>query len=116
MKKQRKNYIEIEEACNHLYVTTIEIMTILGGVSKNKADTFRKEVEKILDKEKCNALTILDEKEKNKKLAQCYYIKDTKPHLLPIQRVLEHAHIDLDYVRKEANKMRRAMRLEGKNL
>ena len=42
------------------------------------------------------------------------HIKDTKPHKLPIRRVLEEAHIDLDYVRREANKMRKAINIEKK--
>lgn len=107
-------YIEIEEACNHLFVGTREIKIILGGVSKSKADAWRQELEIELDKEHAASLNETDEKKRIKLQAQCFYYKDTKPHLLPIKRVLEKAHIDLDYVRREANKMRRAMRIEGK--
>lgn len=112
--KQIKNYIEIEEACNHLYVSTTEIMTILGGLSKGKADSWRQELETQLDNEYIASLNEADENKRLKMQAQCFYYKDTKPHLLPIKRVLEYAHVDLEYVRREANKMRRAMRIEGK--
>lgn len=107
-------YIEIEEACNHLFVTTEEIMSILGGVSKSKADSWRQELEAQLDKEQLESLKEPDKNKQIKLQAQCFYYKDTKPHKLPIKRVLEKAHVDLDYVRREANKMRRAMRIEGK--
>ena len=59
--KQIKNYIEIEEACNHLYVSTTEIMTILGGVSKGKADSWRQELETQLDNEYIASLNEADE-------------------------------------------------------
>lgn len=107
-------YIEIEEACNHLWVTTPEIQKILGGVSKSKADSFRQQVELELDNEYLESLKEVDENKRIKLQANCFYYKDTKPHKLPIKRVLEKAHLDLDYVRREANKMRKAMRIEGK--
>lgn len=107
-----KNFIEIEEACNHLFVSTNEIRDILGGVSKSKADKFRTELEKELEEEKIQALNEKDENKRTKALANCFYYNDTKPHRVPIRRVLEKAHIDLDYVRREANKMRKAMIIE----
>ena len=109
-----KNFIEIEEACNHLWVDTTLIRTILGGVSKTKADNFRKQLEQELDQECIQAQSITNENEKIKALAKCFYYKDTHPHRLPIRRVLEKAHVDLDYVRREANKMRKAMLIENK--
>lgn len=109
-----KNFIEIEEACNHLWVDTTLIRTILGGVSKTKADNFRKELEQELDQERIQAQSISNENEKSKALAKCFYYRDTHPHRLPIRRVLEKAHVDLDYVRREANKMRKAMLIENK--
>lgn len=109
-----KNFIEIEEACNHLWVTTEEIGIILGGASKTKTNNFRKELERELDKEYVEAQSITNENEKSKALAKCFYYKDTHPHRLPIRRVLEKAHVDLDYVRREANKMRKAMLIENK--
>lgn len=109
-----KNFIEIEEACNHLWVDTTLIRTILGGVSKSKADNFRKELEQELDQERIQAQSITNENEKSKALAKCFYYRDTHPHRLPIRRVLEKAHVDLDYVRREANKMRKAMLIENK--
>lgn len=108
-----KNFIEIEEACNHLWISTEEIRIILGGVSKSKADNFRKKLEKELDQEYINAQSISSENEKIKALAKCFYYKDSRPHLLPIRRVLEKAHVDLDYVRREANKMRKAILIEN---
>lgn len=105
-------YIEIETACNHLWVTTTEIQNILGGVSKGRADLFRIELEKELDQEKAIALQEQDEKKRIQLEAKCFYFKDTKPHKLPIKRVLEKAHVDLDYVRREANKMRKAQKIE----
>ena len=108
------NYIEMEEACNYLWVTTKEIRIILGGCSKTKADTFRKKLEEKLKAEKIEALKITDEKERLKALARCFYYEDTHPHRLPIRRVLEEAHIDLDFVRREANKMRKALIIERK--
>ena len=110
--KKNTNYIEIEEACNYLWVTTTEIKTILGGVSKTKADNFRKKLEEKLDNEKIESLKEPNEELRNKKLARCFYFEDTRPHKLPIKRVLEEAHIDIDFVRKEANKMRKAERIE----
>lgn len=109
-----KNFIEIEEACNHLWVDTTLIRIILGGVSKGKADNFRKELEQELDNERIQAQSITNENEKLKALAKCFYYKDTHPHLLPIKRVLEKGHVDLDYVRREANKMRKAINIEKK--
>ena len=109
---QPRNYIEIEEACNYLWVTTKEIMTILGGVSKKKADEFRMQLEKKLNEEKLSAEQEENETKKIKLLAQCFYYDDTKPHRLPIKRVLEEAHVDLDYIRREANKMRKAQKIE----
>ena len=53
--KKRATYIDIEQACNSLYVTTEELMTILGGVSKGKADDFRMKLEEKLDNEKIKA-------------------------------------------------------------
>ena len=110
------NYIEIENACNYLWVTTNEIRTILGGVSKSKADDFRKKLEIKLDEEEIQAKKETDLEKQNKLLARCFYYKDTKPHRLPIKRVLEEAHVDLDYVRREANKMRKAFLLETKEV
>lgn len=110
--KKISNYIEIEEACNSFYVTTDEIKVILGGVSKSRADKFRKELEAILDAETVVAKAETDEKKRNMLLAKCFYYKDTRPHRVPIRRVLEEAHLDLDYIRREANKMRKAKRLE----
>ena len=112
--KRRVTYIDIEQACNSLYVTTEELMTILGGVSKGKADDFRMKLEEKRDNEKIKALSEEDETKRNKLLAHCFYYKDTKPHKLPIRRVLEEAHVDLDYVRREANKMRKAINIEKK--
>ena len=105
------SYIEIENACNHLWVTTSEIRVILGGVSKSKADSFRKNLEIKLDKEEIEAKKENDLE--NQLLARCLYYKDTKPHRLPIKRVLEEAHVDLDFVRNEAYKMRKAALLEN---
>lgn len=109
-----KTYLEIEEACNHLFVGTSEIRIILGGVSLSKANEFREKLEKKLDEEYVQSLSIENEHERIKTQAKCFYYKDTRPHLLPIKRVLEEAHIDLDYVRREANKMRKANNLELK--
>ncbi len=108
------DYIEMESACNHLWVTTEEIKYILGGCSKTKADNFRKEVEKKLKEEKTLAMLETNDTKKNKLLANCFYYEDTKPHRLPIKRVLEFAHVDLDFVRREANKMRKANLIENK--
>ncbi len=112
-----KNFIEIEAACNYPFVGTNEIMIILGGVSKSKADRFRMELEKELNEEKALALQEKDESKRIKGLARCYYYDDTRPHRVPIKRVLEKAHLDLDYVRREANKMRKAKLIEegGRN-
>lgn len=107
-----KNFIEIEEACNHLWVSTNEIQTILGGVSKSKADNFRMQLEEKLDNEKIQAKSETNESLRYKLLANCFYFNETRPHRLPIKRVLEEAHVDLDYVRKQANKMRRAINIE----
>lgn len=107
-------YLDIEEACNHLWVTTSEIQKILGGVSKSKADSFREELEEQLDNEYINSLNEEDENKRLKMQANCFYYKDTRPHRLPIRRVLEKAHVDLDYVRREANKMRKAINIEKK--
>lgn len=113
MKKKTITYIEIESACNSYYVTTEDIMIILGGVSKSKADNFRKNLESVLDEEKALAKQESDEKKRNELLGKCFYFNDTRPHRLPVKRVLEYAHLDLDYIRREANKMRKAKRIEG---
>lgn len=109
------SYIEIENACNYLWVTTNEIRIILGGVSKSKADDFRKKLEIKLDEEEIKAKQETDIDKQCQLLARCFYYKDTRPHRLPIKRVLEEAHVDLDFVRCEANKMRQAFLLENKN-
>lgn len=109
-----KNFIEIEEACNYPFVDTNLIRIILGGVSKSRADKFRMELEEKLDKEMVLAMQETDKDKQIKALASCYYYNDTRPHRVPIKRVLEKAHIDLDYVRKEANKMRRARLIENR--
>lgn len=106
------NYIELENACNHLWITTDEIRYILGGVSKTKADKFRNDLENKLTEEKIIALKEPDLEKRNQLLANCFYYNDTRPHRLPIKRVLEAAHIDLDFVRREANKMRKANLME----
>ena len=106
------NYLEIEDACNHLWVTTKEIKKILGGVSQSKADNFREELEQELDNEHLESLKESNENKRIQMQARCFYYKDTRPHRLPIKRVLEKAHVDLDFVRREANKMRKAMLLE----
>ncbi len=105
-------YIEIEEACNCPFVSTNEIKIILGGVSKSKADSFRTELEKELDQELIEARKETDSKKRLQKEAACYYFKDTRPHKLPVYRVLQKAHLDLEQIRKEANKMRRALKIE----
>lgn len=109
-----KNFIEIEEACNYPFVDTNLIRIILGGVSKSRADKFRMELEEELDKEMVSAMQETDKDKQIKVLANCFYYNDTRPHRVPIRRVLEKAHIDLDYVRKEANKMRRARLIENR--
>lgn len=111
--KRPCNYIEIEAACNSPFVTTNEIMIILGGVSKTKADSFRMSLEEELEEEKVASENEIDLKKRKQLEAACYYFKDTRPHRLPIKRVLEKAHIDIDHVRREANKMRKAKKIEG---
>lgn len=111
-----KNYIEIEEACNYPWVTTKEIKVILGGVGDSKANNFRMMLEEKLNKEYANAMLEKNEKLKEKMLSQCFYFKDSKPHRLPIKRVLEEAHLDLDIVRREANKMRKSLKFERKEV
>lgn len=113
--KKTCNYIEIEQACNSPFVTTNEIMIILGGVSKSKADSFRQELEDKLDKEYIAAQSESNKDIKSKLEAACFYFNDTRPHRLPLDRVLKEAHIDLDMVRREANKMRRALKIERSN-
>lgn len=110
--KKVTNFIEIENACNSPYITTHEIQIILGGVSKSKADKFRFDLEKILDKEKAEAIINNDENIKNNLLAKCFYFNDTRPHRLPTVRVLQAAHLDINYIRNEANKMRKALKIE----
>lgn len=110
--KRPSNYLEIEAACNYPFVSTTEIMTILGGVSKCKADSFRVALEEELDQELIAAKKETDDSKRLKLEAACYYFKDTRPHRLPINRVLEKAHIDLEHVRREANKMRKAIKIE----
>ncbi len=110
--RKNSNYIEIEEACNILWVTTNEIQVILGKCSKSKADNFRLRLEEKLKQEKLEALQEQNADIRNKLLAKCFFYDDTRPHKLPIKRVLEEAHVDLDFVRREANKMRKAMRIE----
>lgn len=107
-----KDFIEIERACNYPFVDTSLIRIILGGVSKSKADKFRMELEAELKQEKILALQEMDKDKQLKALARCFYYNDTRPHRMPIKRVLEKAHIDLDYVRREANKMRKAKLIE----
>lgn len=107
-------YLEIENACNCPWVTTKEIRKILGGVSQTKADNFREELERELDNEYLESLKETNENKRIQMQARCYYYKDTRPHRLPIRRVLEKAHVDLDYVRREANKMRKAQVIEVK--
>ena len=109
-----KNFIEIEEACNYPFVDTNLIRIILGGVSKSRADKFRMKLEEELDKEMVLAMQETDKDKQLKALANCFYYNDTIPHRVPIRRVLEKAHVDLDYVRKEANKMRRARLIENR--
>lgn len=111
------NYLEIEEACNHLWVTTREIKIILGGVSETKANIWRLELERELNNEYLESLKIEDINLRNKAQAKCFYYNDTRPHRLPIKRVLEKAHVDIEFVRKEANKMRKALKIMegGKN-
>lgn len=109
-----KNFIEIEEACNYPFVDTNLIRIILGGVSKSRADKFRMELEEELDKEIISAMRETDKDKQLKALANCFYYNNTRPHRVPIRRVLEKAHVDLDYVRKEANKMRRARLIENR--
>lgn len=116
-KKRKKSnikatFIDIDKACNNLWITSNEIRVILGGVSKSKAEIFRKELEEKLNQEQIEAKLCKDEKEKNKKLAQSFYYKDTRPHRYPLTRVLEEAHVNLDYVRKQANQMRKSQLLE----
>lgn len=113
--KKPCNYIQIEEACNYPFVSTNEIMIILGGVSKSKADNFRTSLERDLDKEWTMAQAEENVTKKQQLEANCYYFKDTRPHRLPIKRVLEKAHIDIEFVRKEANKMRKALKIERSN-
>lgn len=113
--RKSTNYIEIEKACNSPYVTTEDIMIILGGVSRSKADSFRTKLELKLDDEKMQAERETDEKIRNNLLANCFYFKDTRPHRLPVKRVLEGAHLDLEVIRREANKMRKALKIERNN-
>lgn len=111
-----KNFIEIEEACNYPFVDTSLIRIILGGVSKSRADKFRMELEAELDQEMVLAMQETDKDKQIKLLANCFYYSDVRPHRVPIRRVLEKAHIDIDYVRKEANKMRRARLIENRGV
>lgn len=107
----RATFIDIDEACNNLWITSKEIRVILGGVSMSKAESFRKELEEKLDKEKVEAELCQNEKERTQKLARSFYYKDTKPHRYPLTRVLEEAHVNLDYVRKQANQMRKSLKI-----
>jgi len=92
MKRKKRpvsNYIEQETVLNKAWLSTEDLLIIIPA-GMNAVDNFRK--------------SICEEMDKNGE----FYFK-TRPILIPTKKVIEKAHIDVALIRREANKMRKAM-------
>lgn len=89
MKKKKHsvpNYIEFEEVINKPWLSINDLRIILP-LGENSIYNFRK--------------SIIEEMDKNNE----FYFKN-RPVLIPTYKVLEKLHIEADFIRSEANKMR----------
>ena len=83
------DYIEQEKVLNKPWLNTEDLKKILP-LGENAVNNFRK--------------SICDEMENNNE----FYFK-TRPILIPTKKVVEKLNIDVALIRKEANKMRKAV-------
>lgn len=88
-KRPVSNYIEQEQVLNKPWLSTEDLKIILP-LGTNAINNFRK--------------SICDEMDKNNEI----YFK-TRPILVPTRKVVEKLNIDVALIRREANKMRKAM-------
>lgn len=83
------NYIEQEKVLNKPWLSTDDLKIILP-LGLNAINDFRK--------------SVTDEMDKNNE----FYFK-TRPILVPTRKVVEKLNIDVALIRREANKMRKAV-------
>lgn len=83
------NYIEQEAVLNKPWLSTEDLMIIIP-IGRNAVNDFRK--------------SICEEMDRNNE----FYFK-TRPILIPKEKVVEKAHIDVALIRREANKMRKGL-------
>lgn len=88
-KRPVSDYIEQEKVLNKPWLSTEDLKIILP-LGTNAINNFRK--------------SICDEMDKNNE----FYFK-TRPILVPTRKVVEKLNIDVALIRREANKMRKAV-------
>ena len=92
MKRKKRpvlNYIEQEEVINKPWLSTKDLLKIIP-VGETAVNNFRKSL--------CKEMNDNNE----------FYFK-TRPILVPTKKVVEKLNIDVALIRREANKMRKAM-------
>lgn len=88
-KRPVSNYIEQEKVLNKPWLSTEDLKIILP-LGTNAINNFRKSI--------CNEMDENNE----------FYFK-TRPILVPTRKVVEKLNIDVALIRREANKMRKAV-------
>ena len=83
------SYIEQEKVLNKPWLSTEDLMIIIPA-GETAINNFRK--------------NLMEEMDKNGE----FYFK-TRPKLIPTKKVVEKANIDVALIRREANKMRKAL-------
>ena len=103
-RKTNASFLEKEAVLLKEWGDTDDIM-ILIPVCKSGANAIRQKLTITLDSERKEAEKIEDPIERNKALAKCHYF-NTKPILIPINRLVEIYKIDVERIFKEAEKIR----------
>lgn len=86
--KPKINYLDMEEVINSYWITRKDIMILLPQLTYSSASS---EFNKI---------------EKEMQMNNEFYF-NTRPTLIPVKKVIDKFHIDVNLIRREANKMRR---------
>lgn len=81
------DYLKQEEVLNKPWLSTKDLMVIIP-LGENAINNFRKKI--------CKEMDLNDE----------FYFK-TKPILIPTKKVIEKANIDINFIREQANKIRK---------
>jgi len=108
MKRDYKNvnFIEMEEALIYPFLTTKEIRVLLRNCSESKLSKNLKDIIAFFEKKKDEANLIEEPNEQNKMKAKYFYEIDCRPYRFSKLGILEVLHVDENYIKSQAKKLR----------